>query len=72
MKLNMSQADRVVRLVVAAMLVMAILMQWVSGLLMIIAGVLALVMLGTAVVRVCPLYLPFGLSSLGKKLESSD
>jgi len=68
MKLNMGQADRAVRLVVAAVLVSTIVMQWVNGLLMIIAGVLALVMLGTAVVRVCPLYLPFGLSSLRKKL----
>jgi hypothetical protein len=68
MKLNMGQADRAVRLLVAAVLVSTILMQWVNGLLMIIAGVLALVMLGTAVVRVCPLYLPFGLSSLRKKL----
>jgi|TARA_B110000503_G_C7098665_1_gene392796 hypothetical protein len=68
MKLNMGQADRVVRLVISAILVLAILMQWVSGLLMIIAGVFALVLLGTAVVRVCPLYLPFGLSSLRKKL----
>ena len=68
MKLNMGQADRAVRLLVAAVLVSTILMQWVNGLLMIIAGVLALVMLGTAVVRVCPLYLPLGLSSLRKKL----
>lgn len=60
MRLNMGTADRVIRAFVVApvLLVVAAVVGFgtVAG---IIATVLAVVMLGTAAVGSCPLYLPF-------------
>ena len=66
MKLNVGSADRVVRLVVAALLLVASLAGWITGAVAIVALALAAIFTLTALVRVCPLYLPFGLSTLKK------
>jgi hypothetical protein len=62
MKQNMGTADRIIRAVVVApvLLVIAYLVGFASvgG---VIAAVLAVVMLGTAAVGFCPLYAPFHL-----------
>jgi hypothetical protein len=63
MKVNMGMADRIIRIIVAALLLLAVTMHWVSGILAIIAVVLAVVFLGTSVIRFCPLYLPFGINT---------
>lgn len=66
MKANMGNIDRIVRIVVALILLAAALLGWVTGVLAILAIVFALVFIATSVVRVCPLYLPFGIRTLGK------
>lgn len=60
MRLNMGTADRVIRaFVVAPALLVVAAMVGFGTVLGIIATVLAVVMLGTAAVGSCPLYLPF-------------
>ncbi len=66
MKINMGSADRIVRVVVALGLILSIVLGWLSGALAVIAGVLAVVFLATAAIRVCPLYLPFGIRTIKK------
>lgn len=60
MRMNMGTADRIIRAVVVApaLLIVAAMMGFTAAL-GIIATVLAVVMLGTAAVGTCPLYLPF-------------
>jgi hypothetical protein len=62
MKQNMGNADRIIRGVVVAPLLLGI--AYVVGfatIVGVIATVLAVVMLGTAAVGFCPLYVPFHL-----------
>jgi hypothetical protein len=66
MKLNMGMVDRVARVVIAVVLVAA---GWfaTTGVWSIVLYVLAAVMLLTAAVGSCPLYIPFGISTAKKK-----
>lgn len=63
MKLNVGSTDRTIRLVIAV--VAALLAAFVvkSGVFAIVLWIVAAIMLVTALVRVCPLYLPFGIST---------
>ncbi|MEI6179535.1 MAG: DUF2892 domain-containing protein [Chloroflexales bacterium] len=63
MQANMGTVDRVVRVVVAVVIAGLILSGVVSGGVAIILGVLAVVFVLTSMIRICPLYLPFGLST---------
>ncbi len=70
MKKNMGSADRVIRLMLAALVVVLYFMQVISGATAIILLVLATVFALTSLVSFCPLYLPFGLSTLRKKMNA--
>ncbi|WP_088341958.1 YgaP family membrane protein [Robiginitalea sediminis] len=63
MKKNMGMADRVIRLIVAAVFAVLYFTGTVTG----TAGIVLLVLSGvfvlTSLVRFCPLYAPFGLST---------
>jgi hypothetical protein len=63
MKKNMGSADRIIRLVLAAVFAVLFFTGTVSGtvgiVLLVLGGVFAL----TSVVSFCPLYAPFGLST---------
>lgn len=61
MKKNMGITDRWVRLVLAAIFVLAYFTETVTGTLGIILLVLAGIFLLTSLVRFCPLYAPFGI-----------
>ena len=63
MNVNVGGSDRIIRLVIAV--VAALLAAFVvkSGALAIVLWIVAAIMLLTAVVRVCPLYLPFGINT---------
>ncbi len=62
MKVNMGSADRKLRaFIVAPVLIVVGLLVGPAGWLAIVLYALAAVMLGTAAVGSCPLYLPFGL-----------
>ena len=70
MKKNMGSADRVIRVMLAALVVVLYFMQVISGTTAIILLVLATVFVLTSLVSFCPLYLPFGLSTLRKKMNA--
>jgi len=67
MKANMGTADRIIRIIAA----IAIGILWytgaISGTLAIILGIVAVAFVATSFMRVCPMYLPFGLSTLRRK-----
>lgn len=63
MKQNMSNTDRIVRVVVAALFAYLYFGGIVTGALGIVLVVLGAVFLLTAVVAFCPLYLPFNFST---------
>ena len=63
---NMGNADRIIRLVVAAIFAALYFTGTVSGTFGIVLLVLAIVFTLTSAITFCPLYLPFGLSTRGK------
>lgn len=66
MKKNMGSADRIIRLVVAAIIVALYFMEVISGTLGIILLVVAGIFVLTSIIRVCPLYLAFGIKTCAK------
>lgn len=66
MKTNMGTLDRVIRVILAAVVIVLYLGGQIDGTAAIILGILALVFVLTSLVGVCPLYLPFGLSTKKK------
>jgi hypothetical protein len=67
MKRNMGVVDRIVRLVLAAVVAVLYFMGLLSPVAAIILGVIAVVFVVTAIVGICPLYLLFGISTKRKK-----
>ena len=63
---NVGTTDRIIRYVVAAIFAVLYFTGMVSGTFGIILMVLAMVFALTATITICPLYLPFGLSTRGK------
>ena len=63
MKRNMSNTDRIVRVVVAALFAYLYFSDTVAGTLGIVLVVLGAVFLLTSVVAFCPLYVPFKIST---------
>jgi hypothetical protein len=67
MKKNMGTADRIIRLIVAALFVILYFTHVITGawgiIMLVIAGVFVL----TSIFAVCPLYLPFGIKTTVKK-----
>jgi len=59
MKCNVGSLDRIVRIILAAVFVALVATEMVKGTAAIVLGVLAGVFLLTAIVRFCPLYVPF-------------
>ncbi|WP_271856208.1 YgaP family membrane protein [Patiriisocius marinus] len=62
MKKNMGSIDRLVRIIVAAVVALLYFKNVISGTLGIVLLVLAVVFVVTSLISFCPLYLPFGLS----------
>ena len=67
MKTNMGNTDRLVRTVIALVIAGLYYTGILSGTLGIVLLVLAVVFLLTSFVRFCPLYLPFGINTGGRK-----
>lgn len=63
---NMGTVDRGLRFAVAAVVLILFLTHQISGGLAIVLGVVAAVLVITSFVGVCPAYLPFKISTLGK------
>jgi Protein of unknown function (DUF2892) len=69
MTMNMGSLDRGFRLVVAILLAVLFFTGKIEGTTGIVMMVLAVVFAGTSFIGVCPLYLPFGISTLKKKSQ---
>lgn len=63
MKKNMGSADRIIRIVLALAMVGLYVGEVVTGTIGIVLIVLAVVFAATSMISVCPLYMPFGLST---------
>jgi O-antigen/teichoic acid export membrane protein len=64
---NMSAADRIIRLLVAAAIGILYLAGILSGTWAIVLGIVAVIFLVTGLVGVCPLYMLFHFSTLRKE-----
>jgi hypothetical protein len=67
MKANMGTTDRIIRLLLAAVLATLFFTETVSGTMGIVLLVLAIVFTLTSFVSFCPLYAPFGISTCTTK-----
>lgn len=67
MKKNMGLADRVVRLVLAAVVGVLYYTGQITGTAAIILGIIALIFIVTSAIGFCPLYVPFKFSTVKKK-----
>ncbi|HEY5749289.1 MAG TPA: DUF2892 domain-containing protein [Chryseolinea sp.] len=66
MKKNMGSADRIIRAIIAAILIALYFSGVLTGILGLILIALSVIFLFTSLVSFCPLYLPFGLNTLRK------
>jgi hypothetical protein len=66
MKKNVNSIDKVIRILLAVVLVVLILTNQVAGTLAIIFGVLAVVLLLTSFLSFCPIYALLNISTLKK------
>ncbi len=66
MKKNMNSADRIIRLLIAAGIIVLYFTHVVTGTLAVVLLVLAATLTLTAFIGVCPLYSLFGISTLKK------
>jgi hypothetical protein len=71
MKTNMGGADRAVRVLLAIVFASLWFTGTVSGTLGVVLLVLGVVFLGTSAVGFCPLYMPLGITTCGKKGAAS-
>lgn len=69
MKKNMGTADRIIRVVIAAIIAALYIADILTGTLGIVLLVLAGVFVLTSLISFCPLYAPFGLKTCPMKRE---
>ena len=67
MKKNMGSTDKIIRLIVAIILATLSYMGVVTGTVGIVFYAVAIVFALTSMIRFCPLYVPFGISTCKKK-----
>lgn len=67
MKKNMGNADKVVRLLIAFIVIGLYFTNVISGTLAIVLLILAVIFVITSLISFCPLYLPFGINTSRKK-----
>jgi hypothetical protein len=63
MKKNMGTIDKLIRMLIAVVIVVLYFTHVISGTLEIVLLVLAVIFALTSLISFCPLYLPFGLST---------
>lgn len=66
-KKNLGSIDRILRVVLAAVIVVLYVMGQVTGTAAIVLGILAAIILVTAAIGICPLYVPIKLSTIKDK-----
>jgi len=66
MKKNMGTIDRIIRIILAIVVVILYMTGSISGTAAIILGILAVVFVLTSLIGFCPLYVPFKISTIKK------
>lgn len=66
MKKNMGTVDRVIRVLLAIVVIVLYLTGNITGIATIILGILAFVFIITSLIGFCPLYVPFKISTIKK------
>ena len=66
MKKNMGTIDRIIRIVLAIVVIILYITGSITGFAAIILGILAIVFIITSMIGFCPLYVPFKISTIGK------
>jgi hypothetical protein len=66
MKKNIGTIDRIIRMLLAIVVIMLYLTGSITGFTAIILGILAIVFVITSLIGFCPLYVPFKISTVGK------
>lgn len=66
MKKNMGNIDKIVRILVALVIITLYFMHQISGTLAIVGLILSGIFILTSFISFCPLYLPFGISTRKK------
>lgn len=67
MKKNMGAADRIIRVIIAAIILILYFSNVIGGTLFIVLLVIAAIFTLTSLVGICPLYIPFKISTCPKK-----
>lgn len=63
MKQNMGSADRVIRVLLAAVVALLYLTDQITGTAALVLGLFAVIFIATSAIGFCPLYAPFKLST---------
>ncbi|MFZ2397650.1 MAG: DUF2892 domain-containing protein [Smithella sp.] len=66
MKKNMGTIDRVIRILLAIVVIVLYLNGSITGVAAIILGIVAFVFIVTSLIGFCPLYVPLNISTIGK------
>lgn len=69
MQKNMGSTDKMIRVIIAAVIAALYFMKVISGTVAIVLGILGIVFLLTSFISFCPLYLPFGINTNKKQGE---
>lgn len=70
MKKNIGNIDRLVRIVIALIIDVLYFTNVITGTLAFVLLAFALILIVTGIFRFCPLYLPFGISTIRKKNQA--
>lgn len=70
MKKNIGIIDRLVRIVIALVIDVLYFANVITGTLAFVLLIFALILIVTGIFRFCPLYLPFGISTIRKKNQA--
>ena len=70
MKKNMGSVDKVIRVILALVFATLYLTDVITGTVGIVLVAFSAIFVLTSLISFCPLYLPFGLSTLRKKMSS--
>lgn len=69
MKKNMGSTDKIIRIAAAVVIAVLYFTHVISGTLALILGAFAIIFIITSFISVCPLYIPFRLSTRKKNME---
>lgn len=64
---NMGAIDKVIRIIIAAVIVVLYFTNQISGTVAMILGILSIIFVLTSFISFCPIYLPFKISTAKKK-----